>query len=73
MRNTFKSFSLYVALKIPIWASDRQVVRIVRRNLPTCQRADPASRASRRRAYEAMLAHHRAARKLWGEGRYDCD
>lgn len=73
MNAPFKSFSLYASLKIPVWASDRQVVRIVRRSLPAWRRDDPAFRASRRRAYEAMLAHHRTARRLWGEGRYDCD
>ena len=48
---------IYRRLGRPVWASDRQVLRMVRRRLV---RFTPAGRVSRFRIYRGVLRAHRA-------------
>lgn len=52
------TFGIYCRLGVPIWASDRQVIRAARGRIARAARRDSGLRAERRIFYAAMLRFH---------------
>lgn len=48
----------YCRLRVPVWASDREVIRAAHRKLKRSARRSFAARAARHEFLRAMLAHH---------------
>jgi len=62
-------YGTYLRLGIPVWASDRTVIRAAQRKLTRSARRDPAKREARKRFYREMLEHHANAQRLVAEFR----
>lgn len=58
------TFSLYSRLRVPTWASDRDVIAAVRNKIEPHHRRNPALRHSRHALYRNMIAEHRKAQRL---------
>lgn len=65
------NFAAYNRLRVPVTASDREVVRAARNKLMPEARRDHSLRANRHMYYRAMLDHHWDARDLVEFARFD--
>jgi hypothetical protein len=62
-------YGTYLRLDVPVWASNRAVIRAARRKLTRSARRDPTKREARKRFYREMLEHHANAQRLVAEFR----
>ncbi|MEE9926149.1 MAG: hypothetical protein PBV01_22740 [Brucella anthropi] len=57
-------YAANLRLELPVWDSDRAVIRAASRKLAPSARRDPASRDARKHLYRDVLRHHADARRL---------
>ena len=59
-------FSTYQRLRLPVWASDREVIRAARKRIAVGHRTNPAKKDARWEFYRRILECHHDAQALRG-------
>lgn len=57
-------FSTYLRLRVPVLASEREVIRAAQQRIAKHHRTGPSKAAERKVFYRQMLRHHHDARAL---------